>query len=528
MHAIARGFKPGPRSRIGPLELYDSGRYFTVTGRHIAGTPLTVEVRTSEIAILYAKMFPPEEEVVKANGHGSSNKLTDESILSRAKASKNGQKFSALWSGDLSGHDNDHSKADAALCSILAYWTNRDAEKMDRLFRQSKLMRPKWDEKRGVQRYSEKTIALAIVNTAVGFDPDGRVEFILASDVQTVKLEWLWHARLALGAITLFEGGPEKGKSTILVDLAARVTTGESFPGEMETRQPGNVVMLIAEDDIQTTVVPRLIAAGADLGRVSFLGATKDEKGDVVPFQMSDDCERLRIECARFNATFIVVDPLVSYLGSRKGRVLNTNNDLEVRKALGPLKELAERLRASVAAIRHYRKGAGTDAMEAGGGSVGFAALVRVIVAALPDPDDPSKYLLAVAKNNLVAKNKRPALSYEIIPSKADPSIGSIAWGEKMEMSAGEILQAQAVANRQAEKETEPHGKTGEALAFLETFLADEGWHPTVDIMKTAKELHGLSEFAVRRAKEKTTIQVEKQGRQWFWRLHVSGVTTSL
>jgi hypothetical protein len=196
---------------------------------------------------------------------------------------------------------------------------------------------------------------------------------------------------------------------------------------------------------------------------------------------------------------------------------------MEVRKALGPLKDLAEQLHASVAAIRHYRKGVGTDAMEAGGGSVGFAALVRVIVAALPDPEDDTKYLLAVAKNNLVAKNKRPALSYEIIPAADDPDIGCIAWGEKMEMSAGEILVAQALANKQAEKEKEPAGKTGEAFAFLETFLADGAWRPTVDVMKTAKEMHGLSEFAVRRAKEKLTIQVEKQGRQWFWRIGDAG-----
>ena len=71
----------------------------------------------------------------------------------------------------------------------------------------------------------------------------------------------------------------------------------------------------------------------------------------------------------------MIVDPLVSFLGSRTGRTLNTYNDMEVRKALAPLKELAEQLRVAVAAIRHYRKGTGTNAMEAGGGSVAFAAL---------------------------------------------------------------------------------------------------------------------------------------------------------
>jgi hypothetical protein len=341
------------------------------------------------------------------------------------------------------------------------------------------------------------------------------IELMRASDVPPVKLDWLWYARLARGAVTLLEGGPERGKSTILIDLAARISRGHSFPGEREGREPGNVVMMIAEDDLAATVVPRLMAAGADLDRIFFLGATKDEHGEVVPFLLSDDGARLHIRCREVSAVLVIVDPLVSFLGSRRGRVLNTNNDLEVRKALGPLKELAEQLRSSVVAIRHYRKGNGTDAMEAGGGSVTFAALVRVILAALPDPDadDDGHYLLAVAKNNLVQKKQRPALAYEIVPSALDPDIGCISWGRTVDMSAGEILVAQSEANK------DTSGKAAEAKVLLEELLASGEWVPTVEIMKTAKETHGLSEIAIRRARAKLPIKAEKQGKPWFWRL---------
>ena len=273
--------------------------------------------------------------------------------------------------------------------------------------------------------------------------------------------------------------------------------------------------MLIAEDDIQATVVPRLMAAGADLTRVFFLGATRDERGDVVPFHLSDDAKRLRDRCQQVHAVFVIVDPLVSFLGSRRGRVLNTNNDLEVRKALGPLKELAEHLHASVAAIRHYRKGNGVDAMEAGGGSVAFAALVRVIVAALPDPeaDDDHHYVLAVAKNNLVQKQRRPAYAYEIVPWQDDPDIGRIQWGRAVSMSAGEILVAHADVGQ------ETTGKVAEARAFLETFLASGDWVSTTDVMKAAKETAGLSEIAVRRARARLAITAEKHGKTWVWKL---------
>jgi len=340
------------------------------------------------------------------------------------------------------------------------------------------------------------------------------VELICASKVKVMKIDWLWYARFAKGAITLVEGGPEQGKSTILVDLAARVTRGESFPGETETRSPANVVMLIAEDDIAATVVPRLIAAGADLSRVFFLHATRDERGEVVPFHLTDDCIRLRLKCQEVGAAFIVVDPLVSFMGSRTGRTLNTYNDMEVRKALAPLKDLAEQLRASVAAIRHYRKGNATNAMEAGGGSVAFAALVRVIVAVLPDPNDETRYLLAVAKNNLVRKGDRPALSYAIVPAETDPDIGCIAWGRTVDMSANEILAAQIEADKNA------NGKVAEARDFLATFLAAHEWVGTIEILKAA-DAQGIKKSAVERAKAHLGLTVEKQGAKWGWRLPV-------
>jgi hypothetical protein len=361
-----------------------------------------------------------------------------------------------------------------------------------------------------------KAAAIALAAKGYGASESGakHMELICAAEVEMVKLKWMYYARLAYGAITLVEGGPEQGKSTILCDFAARASLGHSFPGETETREPANVVMLIAEDDIATTVVPRLMAAGADLKRIFFLGATRDDQGHVVPFHMSDDSERLRVECEKVEAKFIIVDPLVSFMGSRKGRVLNTNNDLEVRKSLDPLQKLATRLQASVAAIRHYRKGNGTDALEAGGGSVGFAALVRVIIAALPDPmsRDNNDYLLAVAKNNLVAKNKRPAFAYRVVPWADDPDIGRIAWGKTVEMSANEILY------KQVEKKKSDRGKAAQAAAFLEQFLASGEWVLTKDILKTAKEMHGLSEDAVRGGKDRVpSIVAEKRGVQWGW-----------
>jgi hypothetical protein len=522
IHTLCRGKKPGTKCRVGrEFELYDSGRYFTVTGHHIPGTPKTVEERTAEIATLYGRLFP---ERIEHTVTTATSVTEDDALIAKAKTAKNGAKFTALWSGDTSEHAGDESAADLALCAMLAFWTNRDAGRMDRLFRRSGLARDKWDSRRGDSTWGANVIAQAIESTPKGYtghdDPFKKnVELVCAKDVKVETLAWLNYGRFAYGAITLVEGGPEKGKSTVLCDYAARVSTGAPFPGESTGREPGNVVMLIAEDDIAATVVPRLIAANADLSHVFFLGATKDEKGQVVPFHLSDDCERLEAQCKKFGATFIVVDPLVSFLGSRSGKTLDSYNDMQVRKSLGPLKELAEHTRASIAAIRHYKKRAGTDALEAGGGSVGFTALVRVMIAALPNPHDENSYLLAVAKNNLVRKDKRPAILYQIVPSTTNPDIGCVQWGEAVEMSASDILLEQAKVDREANKTVS--GRVAEATAFLEDFLVPGKPVKSADVFAAAKEQCGLTPAVVREAKAGMGVRVEKEAGKpngaWEW-----------
>lgn len=344
--------------------------------------------------------------------------------------------------------------------------------------------------------------------------PLSAVELVPASSVRVRPLEWRWDGRLLRGGLALLEGPPEKGKSTILCDLAARESAGVAYPGEARGREPGSVVMLCAEDDPETVVVPRLIAAGADLARVHLLAATRDERGELVPFHLSDDWERLRSRCREVGATLVMVDPLVAYLGSRRGRMVDTGNDMQVRKALLPLKEMAEDLRACAVAVRHHRKGRGTDAIEAGGGSIAFSALARVVLAALPDPEDPERYLFAVAKNNLVPRERRPAYAYRIVPSDRDATIGRIAWGEAVAASAGEILQAHA--DKDADRESPSAARARELLAEL---LASGEWVPAA-AAREAGEARGLSPQALGAARERLGVQVRKRGRgAWYWRL---------
>jgi len=177
-----RGRKPGDscvrQYETGKVEIFDSKRFFAFTGRVFQKD--SIEERQDELERLYYKLFPRvDKDEINTGGVGSGDGFTgqDAELLEKArKASGTGKVFSKLYdSGDTSMYKYDHSKADMALCGMLAFWTGRDEERMDRLFRGSKLMREKWDERRGSSTYGANTIALAIKNCENVYDTDYKV-----------------------------------------------------------------------------------------------------------------------------------------------------------------------------------------------------------------------------------------------------------------------------------------------------------------------------------------------------------------
>ena len=162
--AVGHGQKPGTRCRTRGFELYDHDRLFCITGHHLAGTPTTIENRAAEVAVLYRRLFPATLDS-DGNGHRSVESPVEDpddvALIEKAKAAKNGVTFTALWRGETSGYPS-HSEADQALANLLAFWCASDAARMDRLFRQSNLMREKWDSRRGDRTYGAITIERAV------------------------------------------------------------------------------------------------------------------------------------------------------------------------------------------------------------------------------------------------------------------------------------------------------------------------------------------------------------------------------
>jgi putative DNA primase/helicase len=168
LHIFVKATLPGPNNRKGPVEMYESGRYFTLTGEHLGGTPTEIHERQDALERLYRHVFNIDKASSTTNGHkpraATSLDVGDEDLLELAKQAKNGEKFSRLWSGDTSDYAGDDSRADLALCSLLAFWTDGDTERMDHLFRRSGLMREKWNR----HDYRERTFNRVL---------EGRTEF---------------------------------------------------------------------------------------------------------------------------------------------------------------------------------------------------------------------------------------------------------------------------------------------------------------------------------------------------------------
>ncbi|CAG0976244.1 hypothetical protein GEOBC_01554 [Geobacteraceae bacterium] len=145
LRLFAFGKLPQGGRRKGKVEMYESGRYLTVTGNRFNGHDSIAEC-TAELAAVHARIFGADSPPVAAKPADPPN-LDDATLLDKARRARNGADFERLWSGDLSAHGGDHSAADLALCNLLSFWTGGDPARTDRLFRQSALFRPaKWDK----------------------------------------------------------------------------------------------------------------------------------------------------------------------------------------------------------------------------------------------------------------------------------------------------------------------------------------------------------------------------------------------
>jgi putative DNA primase/helicase len=316
---------------------------------------------------------------------------------------------------------------------------------------------------------------------------------------------WLWPNRIPLGKLTIVAGPPDLGKSTVLLDITARVSSGTSWPDGHHARKRA-VLIASAEDDFEDTVIPRLMAAGADLNLCHEIGR---DAADIAA--LCGEIER-KITALRDNGQIVglvVIDPMSSYLGK-----VDAHNEGAVRVALRPLGVAAGRHRVTVIALRHTRKaGSGGSAMDQVSGSLAFIAAARAAFLITPDREDDDKRLFLPLKSNLAPT--KTGLAYRIVgadvPLRArhgvvKTSVPRIEWlSETVSMSADEAMEAAR----------ERHTKIDDVKDWLTDILAD-GPLP----MRTVEEAAGRAGHAMRtvnRAADALGVVKGKGGFQGAW-----------
>jgi hypothetical protein len=258
------------------------------------------------------------------------------------------------------------------------------------------------------------------------FDPGPKAQLISASEIAPQPTEWLWPGRIPLGMLALFSGDPKLGKSLAALSLIAAVTRGGPLPGGgadgpvMAAR--GSAILLSGEDDRARTIVPRLLAAGADLDRVKILSTMlepefrgfRDGPTAHVPARTRrptlspGDLAALERGAAELgDCRLIVFDPITAYLSGRGA---------DVRRSLEPVQEMAERLGATVLLITHHNKagGAGTNGKYRMLGDISSVCVCRANFMFLADPDDPTGRRRLMLDNGANLGPKQPGLPYVV------------------------------------------------------------------------------------------------------------------
>jgi hypothetical protein len=348
---------------------------------------------------------------------------------------------------------------------------------------------------------------------------DGILESVRAADEEIEDYEWIWPGRFALKKIGLIVGLPDEGKGLALSDIMARITRGTAWPCGEGHAPLGNVILLSAEDDISDTIIPRLMAAGADLNRITILKMMR-EAGQERMFSLVTDLHALRQKAVEVgNVKAMIVDPISAYLGIGK---VDSYRATDVRAVLSPLKELTSELRTLVLGIMHFNKKTDvTNVLLRISDSLAYGAASRHVYGIINDPDNHRK-LFVKGKNNLApAEQKTLAFSFDEREVGISKTTGLpirrpyIVWEpDPVDITASEALQAAAESNSPGKRDSAKH--------FLTTLLSN-GPMGSKEVLEAAKA-NGISFRTLYRAKDELGVDIRKDGpltekgeRTWQW-----------
>lgn len=309
------------------------------------------------------------------------------------------------------------------------------------------------------------------------------LRLIQMSSVQAEEVKWLWPPYVPLGKLTIVQGDPGEGKTTLVLAVIASLTCGEALP-ECAEAPPMTVIYQTAEDGLADTIKPRLEAMGADCSRVFVIDESR--KG----LSMLD--ERLEKAIHETGARLVVLDPMQAYLGSD----VDMHRANEIRPILKRVAAMAEQNNCAVILVGHMNKAQGLKAGYRGLGSIDFRAAARSVLLVGRTKDDPTVRIMAQDKNSLAPEGR--SMSFAL-------GEDGFRWLGCVDATVDDVLCGMARAE----------SKTTQMENALRELLEDGDGIPSDELAAYAESL-GISERTLKIAKKNLGVASERRGGRWF------------
>ena len=319
----------------------------------------------------------------------------------------------------------------------------------------------------------------------------GTVSLCRYSAVTEREVEWLWFPYIPCGKLTVLQGDPGEGKSTFIINVTALLTRGEPMPDGYRSRGPYRVVYQCAEDDIADMIKPRLIAAGADCDRVSFI---QEDDGAITV-----DDDRIEAAIRSEGAKMLVLDPFQAFLPQDA----DMQNAQKMRAILRKLSMIAAKTKCAVVLIGHMNKSVGGKNLYRGLGSIDIAAIARSVLMVERDQDEPHIRYVIPIKSSLAPEG--PAVAFSL-----DAHYG-FSWLEPRENYS---IQESELCTSKC-KRTE---------LMLQRLLCD-GEMESKEVFNRM-EIAGVSRRTVQKAKKNLNIEAIRMNGAWYWRFPSSPETS--
>lgn len=317
------------------------------------------------------------------------------------------------------------------------------------------------------------------------FLTNNELKLINMKDVKVEKVEWLLYPFIPYGKVTIIQGDPGEGKTTLVLQIIARLTNGESVIGE-EAKPSINVIYQTAEDGLGDTIKPRLLSANADCSKVLVIDDSKN------PLTMMDN--RLEKALEVTGAKLVVLDPIQGFLGA----TVDMHRANEIRPVMKHIGGLAEKYRCAIILIGHMNKCSMGKSAYRGLGSIDFQAAARSVLLIGRIKDEPEIRAVCQLKSSLAPESN--SIAFRLGEENG------FEWIGEYDVTADDLLSGNV---KGAKRKT--------AIDFLENTLAD-GKMAQIEIKRLADE-KGISEKTLRNAKVEVGIKSKKIGNQWYWEL---------